>query len=95
MNVFRKPGWAILVSLLTATTLSAANPYRILVIGDSISVGYTDNPNWTVPFEFGYRSGLYTRLTNSGLVGGCSKTFRPGCPNRRGLYRRATEWPRH
>ena len=36
-------------------------------MGDSISVGYTDNPAWTVPFQFGYRSGLYTRLTNSGM----------------------------
>ena len=44
-----------------------ANPYRILPMGDSISVGYTDNPAWTVPFQFGYRSGLYTRLTNSGM----------------------------
>lgn len=44
------------------------NPYRILVTGDSISVGYTDNPNWTVPYEFGFRSGLYTRLTNSGMT---------------------------
>jgi len=44
-----------------------AGPLRVLVVGDSISVGYTDNPNWTVPFEFGFRSGLYTRLTNSGV----------------------------
>lgn len=42
-------------------------PYRIQVVGDSISVGFTDNPNWNVPFQFGWRSGLYTRLTNSGM----------------------------
>ena len=41
-------------------------PIRIDCIGDSITVGFTDNPTWSVPFEFGYRSGLYTRLTNSG-----------------------------
>ena len=39
-----------------------------MVVGDSISVGYTDNPKWTVPYEFGFRSGLYTRLTNSGMA---------------------------
>lgn len=43
-------------------------PYRICAMGDSITAGFTDNPNWTVRFEFGYRSGLYTRLTNSGLT---------------------------
>jgi lysophospholipase L1-like esterase len=53
--------------LTSATPLLAVNPYRILVTGDSISVGYTDNPSWTVPYEFGFRSGLYTRLTNSGM----------------------------
>jgi GDSL-like Lipase/Acylhydrolase family len=42
-------------------------PYRVCPMGDSITAGYTDNPNWTVPFNFGYRSGLYTRLTNSGV----------------------------
>ena len=42
-----------------------AIPHRICPVGDSITAGFTDNPNWTVPFEFGYRSGLYTRLTNN------------------------------
>jgi len=35
---------------------------RIMCVGDGITVGYTDNPSWTIPFEFGYRSGLYSRL---------------------------------
>jgi hypothetical protein len=39
---------------------------RIMPLGDSITAGYTDQPAWTEPFEFGYRSGLYTRLTNAG-----------------------------
>ena len=39
-------------------------PCRILCIGDSITAGYLDNPNWSLPFEFGYRSGLLTRLTS-------------------------------
>jgi hypothetical protein len=42
-----------------------ALPHRICPMGDSITAGFTDNPNWTVPFNFGYRSGLYTRLTNN------------------------------
>jgi lysophospholipase L1-like esterase len=52
---------------LSAVPLLGADPLRILVVGDSISVGYTDNPKWTVPFEFGFRSGLCTRLTSSGI----------------------------
>ncbi len=43
-------------------------PLRIMCLGDSITVGYTDNPSWANhPFMFGYRSGLYTRLTNAGF----------------------------
>ena len=54
--------------LATGSALHAASPYRIMPVGDSITVGYTDNSKWTVPYQFGYRSGLYTRLTNSGTV---------------------------
>lgn len=43
-------------------------PLRICPMGDSITAGFTDNPNWTVPFEFGYRSGLYQGLTNSDVL---------------------------
>ena len=57
----------ILSSMVLAMPLRAASPWRILVVGDSISVGYTDNPVWSVPYEFGFRSGLYTRLTNGGM----------------------------
>jgi len=45
----------------------APAPLRICPMGDSVTAGYTDNPNWTVPFQFGYRSGLYSRLTNSNV----------------------------
>ncbi len=51
---------------LTISVL-AATPLRICPMGDSITAGYTDNPTWTVAFEFGYRSGLYELLTNSGV----------------------------
>lgn len=53
--------------LLTLTVAlragAAAEPLRIMPLGDSITVGYTDNPAWNHPFEFGYRSGLYSRLS--------------------------------
>ncbi len=40
------------------------NPLRIMPMGDSITVGYT-NADWTGGgFEFGYRSSLYTLLSN-------------------------------
>lgn len=42
------------------------NPIRIMCIGDSVSAGYTDNPTWSVQFTFGYRTGLYNRLTAAG-----------------------------
>lgn len=49
-------------------------PLRIMPLGDSITAGYTDNPAWNEPFNFGYRSGLYTLLKNAGyhfqFVGG-------------------------
>jgi len=39
---------------------------RIMCLGDSITAGYTDNPEWNVPFEHGYRSGLYSLLVDAG-----------------------------
>lgn len=41
-------------------------PVRIMCLGDSITVGYTDNPHWKVPFKFGYRSRLYKLLKEAG-----------------------------
>lgn len=41
-------------------------PVRIMCLGDSITAGYTDNPDWNVPFENGYRSGLYSLLVDAG-----------------------------
>ena len=41
-------------------------PVRIMCLGDSITAGYTDNPKWDIPFEHGYRSGLYSLLVNAG-----------------------------
>jgi lysophospholipase L1-like esterase len=35
---------------------------RIMPLGDSITAGYTDNPAWDHPFDFGYRSGLHKRM---------------------------------
>jgi hypothetical protein len=54
-------------------------PLRIMPLGDSITVGFTDNPRWTHPFEFGYRSGLYRRLKEAGydfvFVGSSKEPF--------------------
>lgn len=58
---------AVLAVFLACGTAWAGTPIRIECVGDSITAGYTDNPTWHVPFEFGYRSGLYTRLTNAGI----------------------------
>ena len=72
----------LVVALMIAGVVSmaqAAEPLRILCLGDSITAGYTDNPKWDVPFEFGYRSGLYKRLTEAGysfkFVGACQEPW--------------------
>jgi len=63
---------AVVVSALAILLSDASglgqgtHPVRVMCVGDSITAGYTDNPNWTVPFEFGYRSGLYLRLETNG-----------------------------
>ena len=42
-------------------------PFRIMPVGDSITVGYTNLAGQSeVPFTYGYRSGLYTQLTDAG-----------------------------
>ena len=48
-------------------SVARAQPLRILALGDSTTAGYTDNPTWNVPYNHGYRSGLYNRLTNAGV----------------------------
>jgi lysophospholipase L1-like esterase len=75
---------------------TAATPLRIMCLGDSITVGYTDNPGWTNhPFKFGYRSGLYTRLNNAGynfqFVGGSTEPWTgiSGDPTNGGTYKPA------
>jgi lysophospholipase L1-like esterase len=52
---------------IPSTSSSQPPPYRIAAVGDSITAGYTDNPSWAVPFEFGYRSGLMALLASSGM----------------------------
>lgn len=78
--------------LLLGAPASAA-PLRIMQVGDSITAGYTDNPVWNVGFEFGYRSGLYQRLTDAGvdfqMVGESTEPWVspfPGDPTRGGTY---------
>jgi lysophospholipase L1-like esterase len=47
--------------------ISRETPYRILAVGDSITAGYTDNPSWRVPFEFGFRGPLLGMLQSNGI----------------------------
>jgi lysophospholipase L1-like esterase len=56
---------AVLLTAISARAQTVA-PVRVMCVGDSITAGYTDNPTWAVPFEFGYRSGLYLRLKTNG-----------------------------
>ena len=62
-------------------------------LGDSITAGYTDNPAWEHPFEFGYRSGLYRKMTAAGcrfdFVGGSEEPFdkKHGDPSHGGSVR--------
>ena len=69
----------VLIFAGLVTLIQAAEPLRIMCLGDSITAGYTDNPKWDVPFEFGYRSGLYKRLTEAGytfkFVGACPEPW--------------------
>jgi lysophospholipase L1-like esterase len=72
--------FAIALILIGAVSMApSAEPLRIMCLGDSITTGYTDNPKWDVPFEFGYRSGLYKRLTEAGytikFVGACQEPW--------------------
>jgi hypothetical protein len=67
---FQSPLVAIIIfagalMILASSQATAAEPLRIMPVGDSITAGYTDNNTWNVPFGFGYRSGLYTRLTGN------------------------------
>lgn len=75
---------------------TAATPLRIMCLGDSITVGYTDNPSWANhPFQFGYRSGLHTLLDNAGytiqFVGGSTEPWTgiSGDPTGGGTYKPA------
>jgi len=57
---------AVCASFYASSASKPDAPVRIMCLGDSITAGYTDNPDWRVPFEYGYRSGLYVRLVNAG-----------------------------
>ena len=54
----------ILLALAVGGSLEAS--VRIMPVGDSITAGVTDAPDWTIPFTFSYRGPLYTLLTDAG-----------------------------
>ena len=58
---------ALGISGLTAGIASAGTPLRIMPLGDSFTAGNTNAPTWTIPFTFGYRGPLYTRLKEAGF----------------------------
>jgi lysophospholipase L1-like esterase len=66
------PGGTVIHEIQAFGTPTVSNtqpvPYRIVAVGDSITAGYLDNPNWTLPYQFGYRNGLLTRLVNAGYA---------------------------
>lgn len=86
-------GFAGIADDTTWNFVTAGAPLRIMCLGDSITVGYTDNPSWANhPFMFGYRGGLYTRLADAGynlrLVGGSTEPWTgiSGDPTHGGTY---------
>jgi len=58
--------WVVCLTAGCSGPVAKEAPLRIMPLGDSITAGYTDDPVWDVPFEFGYRSGLYVRLRDGG-----------------------------
>lgn len=51
----------------TVSTDMKRSPLKIMPLGDSITVGYTDNNTWGHPFSFGYRAPLYKLLMEAGI----------------------------
>ena len=74
LSMFKLVAFVVCLGALTSPTV-AQSPLRIMALGDSITAGYTDNPTWNTPYNHGYRSGLYNRLTASGLTAGVDFTF--------------------
>jgi lysophospholipase L1-like esterase len=76
---------AISTALVTSAAIAA--PITIMPVGDSITVGYTDPPQWTIPYEDGYRYDLYNQLTTAGMqvqyIGGSQEPYNGifGAPN--------------
>lgn len=99
--------WTVTVLFCLSWDVKAGGPIRIMCVGDSITAGYTDNPRWSVRFDFSYRIGLYKRMTEAGyaiqFVGGSLEPWtgeygRPkeiGTPDLRDLdqdYHRGYAW---
>jgi len=61
----RYKGVISLLSLCVVVPAVNAEPLRVMTVGDSITAGFTA-PQWSVPFGFGFRGGLYTRLEGAG-----------------------------
>lgn len=87
----------VLPMLLASAVVQAETrgdaPLKIMCLGDSITVGYTDNPIWKEPFNFGYRGRLYQLLKEAGyhftFVGDSPQPWdaQSGDPSHDGTYK--------
>jgi lysophospholipase L1-like esterase len=60
--------WIAFLAMLLLADAARAVTYRVMPVGDSITAGYTDNPTWSQPYDFGYRGDLYELLSTNGYV---------------------------
>jgi lysophospholipase L1-like esterase len=63
-----KIGRCVAVALVLGMNINSASAvtWRIMPVGDSITAGYTNATDWTIPFTFGYRGPLYEKLSSAG-----------------------------
>jgi lysophospholipase L1-like esterase len=52
--------------VIASRALPHGGAIRIALVGDSTVAGYTDNPEWTEPFAFGFRGSLAADLMQAG-----------------------------
>ena len=94
LSKFMSAGLLMLLVCSVAQAESKRDTHlRIMCLGDSITVGYTDNPIWKEPFQFGYRGRLYQLLKDAGynftFVGDSPQPWdaQSGDPSHGGTYK--------
>lgn len=67
---------------VSTNELVSGNKPKVMCVGDSITVGFTDQPIWTHPFRHGYREGIFNRMgSNIEFVGGSVEPTVIGTPD--------------